>query len=156
MRLKNGSKITLADEIDSRQGSALGGIADRNASRYEVGYARGSGPAPWRVFPTAAAGIRADIYFVGPAQVGDGIGRRVFRFPVCNVCSCVAHDLFSSRTKSSRTAAAAPIKPVARRVFSAPLTDADVQRVRTMPAQRGEELLERALGHDPRALELFR
>jgi len=63
---------------------------------------------------------------------------------------------FSSRTKSSRTAAAAPIKPVARRVFSALLTDAEVERVRTMPAQaQAEELLERAIGHDPRALELF-
>src|SRR5258708_26324174 len=63
---------------------------------------------------------------------------------------------FSSRTKSSRTTAAAPIKPVARRVFSAPLADADVERVRALPAQaQAEELLERAIGHDARALELF-
>src|SRR5260370_8881592 len=42
---------------------------------------------------------------------------------------------FSPRTKSSRTAAAAPIKPVARGVFSAPLTDADVELVRTLHPQ---------------------
>jgi len=63
---------------------------------------------------------------------------------------------FTSRAKNSRTAAAAPVKPVARRVFSAPLTDADVERIHTLPAQaQAEELLERAIGHHTRALELF-
>ena len=36
------------------------------------------------------------------------------------------------------------------------MTDADAERVLALPAQeQAEELLERALGHDPRALELF-
>jgi len=64
---------------------------------------------------------------------------------------------FTARTNNSRTVAAARTKPpVARRVFSALLTDADVERVRALPAQvQAEELLERAIGHDTRALELF-
>jgi len=63
---------------------------------------------------------------------------------------------FTSRTHNSRTAAAAPVKRASRRVFGAPLTDTDVGRVRALPAQaQAEELLERAIGHDPRALELF-
>src|SRR5256884_461133 len=64
---------------------------------------------------------------------------------------------FSSRMNNSHTAAAAAAaNPVTRRVFSAPLTDADVERVRGLPAQlQAEELLERAIGHDTRALELF-
>jgi len=63
---------------------------------------------------------------------------------------------FPSRTSKSRTAAAAPVKPVTRRVFAEPFTDADEQRVRALPAQeQAEELLERAIGHDMRALEFF-
>jgi len=62
---------------------------------------------------------------------------------------------FSVHRNNSPTAAAAPAKPTARRIF-APLTDADVGRVRAMPAQaQAEELLERAIGHDPGALDLF-
>jgi hypothetical protein len=62
----------------------------------------------------------------------------------------------ASRAGSSRTTAASAAKLVPRRVFSAPLTDADEERVRTLPAQaQAEELLERAIGHDMRALELF-
>jgi len=61
-----------------------------------------------------------------------------------------------SRASSSRAAAASAAKPVTRRVFSAPLRDADVGRVRQLPAQaQAEELLERAIGHDMGALELF-
>jgi len=62
---------------------------------------------------------------------------------------------FSSR-KNSRTTAAASPKPVERRVFSGPMTDADVERVLALAAQaQAEELLERAIGHDLRALEVF-
>jgi len=42
------------------------------------------------------------------------------------------------------------------RVHYAALTDDDVQRIQQLPAQeQAEELLERAIGHDQRALELF-
>jgi len=62
---------------------------------------------------------------------------------------------FTSR-KNSRPAAAAAPQPVALRTFSSPMTDADVGRVIALPAQdQAEELLERAIGHDFRALELF-
>jgi hypothetical protein len=46
-------------------------------------------------------------------------------------------------------------KPVGRIVY-APLTDEDVQRIQQLPIQdQAEELLERAIEHDPRALDLF-
>lgn len=46
-------------------------------------------------------------------------------------------------------------KSVAR-ISYAPLTDDDVQRIQQLPMQdQAEELLERAIEHDPRALELF-
>ena len=58
--------------------------------------------------------------------------------------------------RTSAAVAAPHANPVARRVFSGPLTDADVERVLALPAQaQAEELLERAIGHDMRALELF-
>jgi hypothetical protein len=47
-------------------------------------------------------------------------------------------------------------QPPARRVFATPMTAADVDRVLALPAQdQAEELLERAIEHDSRALELF-
>jgi hypothetical protein len=43
-----------------------------------------------------------------------------------------------------------------RQVAYSPLTDADVQRLQTLPKQvQAEELLARAIQHDPRALDLF-
>jgi len=61
----------------------------------------------------------------------------------------------SSRT-ASRTASASRSKPVPPRVFSGPLTDADVTRVLALPPQaQAEELFERLIGRDERALELF-
>ena len=43
-----------------------------------------------------------------------------------------------------------------RQVAYSPLTDEDVQRLQTLPEQaQAEELMDRAIQHDPRALELF-
>jgi hypothetical protein len=157
MRLKDGSKITLADEIDSRQEArwvvsqieTLVGL--KLDTHVEVDVPLGVSPLPQRqvsgqVFvqarrPTSAA-ASAGVFFV---LVAGMVGFMAWRM-----------TSFTSRTNNSRTAAAAPVKPATRRVFSMPLTDADVGRVRALPAQaQAEELLERAIGHDARALELF-
>jgi hypothetical protein len=62
----------------------------------------------------------------------------------------------SARARSSRAAAAPRSNPVARRVFSEPMTVADAERVLALPVQdQAEELLERTIGHDKRALELL-
>jgi len=59
----------------------------------------------------------------------------------------------TTRVQRQRQSAA---KPVTAARFFAPLTDADVARVSALPAQaQAEELLERAIGHDTHALELF-
>ena len=157
MRLKNGSTVTLADEIDSRQEarwavSQIETLAGMKLDTHvEVDLPLGVSAQP----PQQAS---AQI-FTSPAQrksatasVGVFV---VFLFAMFGFMAWRMTS-FSSRTKSSRTTAAAPIKPVARRVFSAPLADADVERVRALSAQaQAEELLERAIGHDARALELF-
>jgi hypothetical protein len=157
MRLKDGRKITLADEIDSRQEArwivsqieTLAGL--KLDTHVEVDLPLGvtsqpPGQVPGQVFtqarrPTSSAASLSVFAVMVVAMMG---------FMVWRMTS------FTPRTRNSRTAAAAPVKPVAPRVFSGPLTEADVERVRALPAQaQAEELLERAIGHDTRALELF-
>ncbi|HKV63483.1 MAG TPA: HEAT repeat domain-containing protein [Candidatus Acidoferrum sp.] len=156
MRLKNGRKITLADEIDSRQEArwvvaqieTLAGL--KLDTHVEVDLPLGvssqlPGQTTGQVFtqarrPNSSAASLAIFGVMVVAMMG---------FMVWRMTS------FTSRVKNSRTAAASA-KPVARRTFSAPLADADVKRLRAFPAQaQAEELLERAIGHDTRALELF-
>ena len=157
MRLKDGRKITLADEIDSRQEArwvvaqieTLAGL--KLDTHVEVDLPLGvavqlPGQSSGQVFtqtrrPNSAAAPLAIFFAMVAAMMG---------FMVWRMTS------FTSRAKNSRTAAAASVKPVARRIFSEPLTDVDVERLRALPAQtQAEELLERAIGHDTRALELF-
>ena len=66
----------------------------------------------------------------------------------------------SVRANSSRSASRPPARARPRavppRVFSGALTDADVPRVLALPPQaQAEELFERLIGHDERALEVF-
>jgi hypothetical protein len=157
LKLKNGNKITLADEIDSRQEarwvvSQIENLAGLKLDTHvEVDLPLGvpvqpvlqtSGPLSTspgqRKQATASIGVFA-VFTVA-----------IFGFMVWRMTS------FAPRRSNSRAAAAAPVKPAARRVFSAPLTDADVDRVRALPPQaQAEELLERAILHHSRALELF-
>jgi len=157
MRLKDGRKITLAGEIDSRQEArwvvsqieTLAGL--KLDTHVEVDLPLGVSPqlpgqTPGQVFTsqgqrkTVTGSVGAFLVFLSAA-----LGFMVWRM-----------TSFSPRRNNSRAAAAAPVKPTARRVFSSPLTDADGERVRALPAQaQAEELLERAIGHDTRALELF-
>jgi len=157
MRLKDGSKITLADEIESRQEArwvvsqieTLAGL--KLDTHVEVDLPLGvaaqpPGQTPGQVLNqqrrpnTTAASV--GVFFA--------ITIAMFGFMAWRMTS------FTSRVKNSRATAAAAAKPVARRVFSGPLADADVARVLALPAQgQAEELLERAIGHDARALQLF-
>ncbi len=131
LRMKNGRKYTLADEIESRQ------------------------EARWVVSQIETlAGLKLDTHVEvdstfgvssPPPQPGTG---QVFTRP--------QPKKSVARGSGSRAAAASRPNPVSRRVFSAPMTEADVERVLALPAQdQAEELLERAIGHDERALELF-
>jgi hypothetical protein len=157
MRLKDGRKFTLADEIDSRQEARwvvsqiemLAGL--KLDTHVELDLPLGVSPQPLR--PSSGQVFTQSRQRV-PATASAG----VFFVILIGMFGFMAWRMFSagSRASSSRTAAVSAAKPVTRRVFSAPLTDADVERVRVLPAQvQAEELLERAIGHDTRALELF-
>ncbi len=158
MRLKDGRKITLADEIDSRQEArwivsqieTLAGL--KLDTHVEVDLPLGVSPQPLK---QSSGQVLTQSQQRVPAAASAG----VFLVMVAGMIGFMAWRMtsFSSRTNNSRTAAAASAaKPVTRRVFFAPLTDADVARVSALPAQaQAEELLERAIGHDTHALELF-
>jgi hypothetical protein len=156
MRLKDGRKITLADEIDSRQEArwvvsqieTLAGL--KLDTHVEVDLPLG--------VSTQLPGQTAGQVFTQARRPSSSASLGIFIVMVAGMMGFMVWRMtsFTFRRNNSRTAAAAPVKPAARRVFSGPLTDADVERVRALPAQaQAEELLERAIGHDTRALELF-
>src|SRR5882724_1993350 len=157
LRLKNGRKYTLADEIDSRQEArwvvsqieTLAGV--KLDTHVEVDSTFGvSSPPPQpgtgQVFtrPQPKKPVAASIGVFALVTVAM-FGWVFWRAPTG-----------ASRGSGSRAATASRPNPVSRRVFSAPMTDADVERVLALPPQdQAEELLERAIGRDERALELF-
>ena len=156
MGMKDGRKFTLADEIDSRQEArwvvsqieTLAGL--KLDTHVEVDLPLGAPPQPLR--QTSGQGFTPSRSGTSTASVG------VFFVMVIGMIGFMAWRMssFSAHRNNLRTAAAAPVRPTARGIFSAPLMDADTGRVRALPAQaQAEELLERAIGHDSRALELF-
>jgi len=155
MRLKDGRKITLAGEIDSRQEArwvvsqieTLAGL--KIDTHVEVDLPLGVSPqlpgqTPGQVFTPSrqpASGASLAVFFAIAAAMMGFVAWRM--------------TSFTSRAKNSRASGAA-VQPVPRRVFSGPLTDAVVERLGSSPAQaQAEELLERAIGHDTRALKVF-
>ena len=157
LRTKNDRKITLADEIDSRQEArwivsqieTLAGL--KSDTHVELVLPLGVpsralqpafGTAASRPQPRRSAASSIAVFIVMAMAIFGWVSWRSFAG--------------ASHARGSRAAAASRPNPVSRRVFSASLTDADVQRVRALPAQdQAEELLERAIGHDERALKLF-
>ena len=157
LRMKNGRKYTLADEIESRQEArwvvsqieTLAGL--KLDTHVEVDSTFGvSSPPPQPgtgqvlTRPQPKKSVVASIAVFALVTVAM-FGWVFWRAPTG-----------ASRGSGSRAAVASRPNPVSRRVFSAPMTDTDVERVLALPAQdQAEELLERAIGRDERALELF-
>ena len=181
LRTKNGRRITLADEIASRQEArwivsqieTLAGL--KVDTRVEVDSPYGPPPQPGQ---TVSGPLQPGQQLFGSLQTGASRpGWQQTRTPsrVSTVISfavfglCVA-GMFAwqgrrfshfravasaSRGNRSRTAATANVVPL-RRTFAGSMTDADAERVLALPAQdQAEELLERAIEHDQRALDLF-
>jgi hypothetical protein len=157
MVTKGGKKITLADEISSREEArwvvsqieTLAGL--KIDTHVEVDLPLG---VPSRPLGQAAG----PVFTNSKRSTSTSASLAVFIMMVAGILGFMAWRMssFTSRRNSSRAAAAPRVNPAARRVFSASMADADVQRVLALPAQnQAEELLERAIGHDTRALELF-
>ena len=180
LRTKNGRRVTLADEISSRQEArwivsqieTLAGL--KIDTHVEVDSPYGPPPQPGQpLFNSQSGSLRA-----GPLQVGwqqsrpqsrasTVISFAVFvmlaggmfawqgwRFSTFKAAASAARAN-KARTNGSRRAVTANTAPP-RHVAAAAMTDTDAERVLALPAQdQAEELLERAIGHDQRALELF-
>ncbi len=171
LRTKDGRRVTLADEISSRQEarwvvSQIESLAGLKAdTRVEMDSPFGPPPQP---------GEPADAYSQSPAmrfamQRSRPQSRTatIISFVLFGLCfggmfawqgwrfaNLKAVASAARARRGAANAAANAIPP--RRVFAAALTDADAGRVLALPAQdQAEELLERAIGHDPKALELF-
>ncbi|MGH9743406.1 MAG: HEAT repeat domain-containing protein, partial [Candidatus Acidiferrum sp.] len=174
LRPKNGRSITLADEIRSRQEArwivsqieSLAGL--KINTRVEVTSPFGAPPQPPQPGQTfdassqspavrlamqrprsqsSATTIASFVVFILVASVM--FGWQGWRFSHLKMVASAA------RAKNARANAASNAIP-RRRAFAASMTDADVERVLSLPAQdQAEELLERAISHDEKALELF-
>ena len=157
VRTKDGKKFTLADEISSREEvrwvvSQLETLAGLKLDTHvEVDLPLGVQAQPVQL-RTPQTLNRAQ----SPAATLVSFG--IFVAVVAAMFAWQGRTFFAakSRANSSRVAAAPKANPTARRVFPAPMTDADAERVLALPAQdQAEELLERAIDHDTRALELL-
>jgi hypothetical protein len=153
---KNGDKLKLADAIDNRQEARwvaaqlekFAGLKLDTHVAVQAGFGP-SGPPPQRGYaPSASRAYRRN----GP--VATAIGAAFF----IAWMGFVGFQVFShghAQPKRVAKAAASARSPL-RQVAYSPLTDADVERLRTLPDQaQAEELLERAIQHDSRALDLF-
>jgi len=156
LQTKSGKKITLADSIDDRQEARwvaaqlekLAGLkldthvaVDMGLGSYgrppQRGQVRAAQTSRARVVAAIGLGI---LFFVGWTAF---IGSRFFSLK--NVAQR------PRSTKSGRIAKS----PVQQITYSS-ITDADVQRLQGMSEQaQAEELMERAIRHDPKALDLF-
>lgn len=181
LRTKNGRRYTLADEISSRQEArwivsqieSLAGL--KIDTHVEVDFAGNPPPQPGQpLFGSMQPGS----FQSGSLRPGSNPSR-----PQSRTASIISFAVFAafaagmfawqgwrwstfksmanSRANAARAANSANAAKSAaafptRRVFASSMSDADVERVLALPPQaQAEELLERAIGHDQRALELF-
>jgi len=154
---KNGTKLTLADAIDNRQEARwitaqlekLAGLKLDTHIAVQAGLGVPSTPpqrglsssrssSTFRRNRPVATAIGLAFFFAWMGFIGYQIFFRSHRQP--------------KRALTFSTSATTPM----RQVTHAPLTDGDVQRLQTLPDQdQAEELLDRAIQHDPRSLKLF-
>ena len=173
---KDGRRCTLADEIGSRQEArwivsqieTLAGLKIDTRVQVDAPFGvSAQPPQPFQAPVGAAQPGRAATLPGWQERPRQSAAATVTSFAIFGV---VVLGLFTwqfsrmasfrastSSARANRSSAPARVaQPPARRVFATPMTDADAARVLALPPQQqAEELLERAIQHDPRALELF-
>ncbi len=157
LQMKSGEKATLVDMIDNRQEARwvaaqlekLAGLkldthvaVDTVLGRY--------GPPPQR----GQASSRSLPPFRRNSPVATAVGLAFF----CAWMGFVGYQIFSRSHAQPKRApkAVAPARTPLRQTAYSPLSNADVEHLQTLPEQaQAEELLDRAIQHDTRALDLF-
>lgn len=154
---KSGQKITLADEISNRQEArwvvsqleTLTGL--KVDTHVEIDLPLGVPSRPFQSRANTVTGTSQS--FASTLAV---FGFFVLLTVGFFIWQSTRFTPAKARASSSRAAATFHSAPVAPRTFSGPLTDTDVQRLFARPIQaQAEELLERAIGHDERAIQLL-
>ena len=176
---KDGRRYTLADEISSRQEArwivsqieSLAGLKLDTHVQVDAPFgAPSQPPQPFQAASGAAQpGQAAGVALPGWPQrqprsaTATAISFAIFGAIVLGMFGWQFSRMAAIRSsvnsaRGNRSAAPRPKakQPAAPRVFASPLADADVARVMALtPQDQAEELLERAIQHDPRALPLF-
>ncbi len=157
LQTKDGKKLTLADSIDSRQEARwvvaqlekLVGLKLDTHVAVDAGLGY-NGPPPQR--GQSPSGSSASSRRNSPAAIAIGIAFFLAW------TGFIGYHFFSrahgqsGRVSRPRATAKGPLQ----QVTYSPLTDSDVQSLQALPEQaQAEELLDRAIQHDPRALDLF-
>ena len=154
LQTRNGQKITLADMIDDRQEARwIAAQLEKHVglkldTHVQVDMGLGSyGPPPRRGIASPQALPKTRVAFA----LGMAVLWGLFVFGFLIRPSSLKKG--APRPRSSRRV---PTKSSVQAVNYSALTDADVQRLQGMPEQvQAEELLERAIRHDSRALDMF-
>jgi hypothetical protein len=181
LRTRSGRRYTLADEISSRQEArwivsqieTLAGL--KIDTHVEIDSSFGPPPQPGQPFfnpsqlgslgpegmrvrwqqprpqsrTSTITSIAIFLLFAGGMFAWQG-----WRFSTFKAAASAsrANRARTNRSRLPLTGNVVPPRPIA----AARMTNADVERVMALPAQeQAEELLERAIGHDERARELF-
>lgn len=155
LQTKSGKKITLADSIDDRQEARwvaaqlekLVGLKLDTHVQVDMGLGY-YGPPPQRGMATPQAAPQTRVALALGVAVLCGLS--MFGFLIrSSVKSGSSRQRVAARHITTTRSAVRPVNYAA-------LTDSDMQRLRGMPEQaQAEELLERAIRHDARALDLF-
>lgn len=154
---KSGQKIALADEVSNRQEarwvvSQLESLAGLKLDTHvEIDLPLGVPSLPVQSRTVTVSGNSQSF-----ASALAGFGFFVFLAVGFFIWQSTRFTAAKAGASSSRGTATSRSVPVAPRTFSGPLTDIDVQRLFAQPIQdQAEELLERAIGHDERAIQLL-
>jgi hypothetical protein len=163
LRTKDGRRVTLADEIASRQEarwivSQIETLASLKIDTHvELDAAYGPPPQPGQPLFNSSR---------PPSRVSTVISIAVFVLCVAGMFvwqgwrfATLKSVASASRASKARTngpqAATGNVVPP-RHIALATMTDRDAERLLALPAQQqAEEMLERAIGHDQRSLDLF-
>ncbi|MFY9843977.1 MAG: HEAT repeat domain-containing protein [Terriglobales bacterium] len=163
LQTRTGTTLTLADAIDNRQEARwvtaqlekLAGLKLDTHVAVQAGFGV-NGPPPQR--GQAGSGSPAAFRRNSPLAMAVGLA---FFFAWAGF---IGYHIFSGNHRGPNRVSRTRVSPVGggparsslRQVSYSPLSDADVQHLRTLPDQaQAEELLDRAIHHDLRALDLF-
>jgi len=164
LRTKEGRRVTLADEIASRQEArwivsqieTLAGLGIDTHVELDADY--GPPPQPGQPLfkpsrpPSRMSAVISMAIFA--LCVGAMFAWQGWRFATLKSLAS-ASRASQARANGQRVAAAGNVVPP-RRMALATISDRDAERLLALPAQQqAEEMLERAIGHDQRSLDLF-